>query len=68
MMGTVAHQIGVKPESLRTTVAEFGNSSAATIPLTLSASAQEHPYAQGDIVLMTAAGAGLTGGAAVFRW
>ena len=68
MMETVAHQIGVKPESLRTTVAEFGNSSAATIPLTLSASAQEHAYKQGDIVLMTAAGAGLTGGAAVFRW
>jgi 3-oxoacyl-[acyl-carrier-protein] synthase-3 len=68
MMGTVAHQIGVKSESLRTTIANFGNSSAATIPLTLSMSAREHAYARGDIVLMTAAGAGLTGGAAVFRW
>ena len=68
MMGTVAHQIGVKPESLRTTIAEFGNSSAATIPLTLSISAQEHAYKRGDAVLMTAAGAGLTGGAAVLRW
>lgn len=68
MMGTVAHQIGVKPESLRTTIAEFGNSSAATIPLTLSISAREHGYKRGDAVLMTAAGAGLTGGAAVLRW
>jgi 3-oxoacyl-[acyl-carrier-protein] synthase-3 len=68
MTGTVAHQIGVKPESLRTTVADFGNSSAATIPLTLSISAHEHAYRQGDIILMTAAGAGLTGGAAVFKW
>jgi 3-oxoacyl-[acyl-carrier-protein] synthase-3 len=68
MMGTVAHQIGVNPDRARSTVAMFGNSSAATIPLTLSMSAQEHRYAPGDIVLMTAAGAGLTGGAAVFRW
>lgn len=68
MMGTVAHQIGVDTDRARSTVAMFGNSSAATIPLTLSMSAQEHRYAPGDIVLMTAAGAGLTGGAAVFRW
>ena len=68
MMGTVAHQIGVKSQSLRTTIAEFGNSSAATIPLTLSISAREYAYSRGDIVLMTAAGAGLTGGAAVIRW
>jgi 3-oxoacyl-[acyl-carrier-protein] synthase-3 len=68
MMRTVAHQIGVAPESLHATVAEFGNSSAATIPLTLSLSAREHAYKSGDIVLMTAAGAGLTGGAAVLKW
>ena len=68
MMGTVAHQIGVKSRTLRSTIAEFGNSSAATIPLTLSISAREYAYSRGDIVLMTAAGAGLTGGAAVIRW
>ena len=68
MMGTVAQQIGVKPQSLRSTIAQFGNSSAATIPLTLSVSADEKTYKLGDTILMTAAGAGLTGGAAVFRW
>jgi len=68
MMGKVAQQIGVGPNTLRSTIAQFGNSSAATIPLTLSMAAQQHAYRRGDIVLMTAAGAGLTGGAAVFRW
>jgi 3-oxoacyl-[acyl-carrier-protein] synthase-3 len=68
MMATVAHQIGVPPDRVRSTVAQYGNSSAATIPLTLSTSAHDHPYRPGDIILMTAAGAGLTGGAAVFRW
>jgi len=68
MMAMVAHQLGVVPERLRSTVAQFGNSSAATIPFTLSQSAEEHPYQRGDIILMTAAGAGLTGGAAIIRW
>jgi len=68
MMTTVAQHIGVRPETLRSTIAQFGNSSAATIPLTLSISANEKTYKAGDTILMTAAGAGLTGGAAVFRW
>jgi 3-oxoacyl-[acyl-carrier-protein] synthase-3 len=68
MMTTVAQQLEIPPARLRSTIAQFGNSSAATIPLTLSVSAEEHPYRSGDVVLLTAAGAGLTGGAAVFRW
>ena len=68
MMTTFAQQLEIPPERLRSTIESFGNSSAATIPFTLSASAEEHAYKTGDVVLMTAAGAGLTGGAAVFRW
>ncbi|MBS0236841.1 MAG: beta-ketoacyl-ACP synthase III [Proteobacteria bacterium] len=68
MINTIAHQLGVAPERLRSTIEDFGNSSAATIPFTLSLTAEEKPYAAGDTVLLTAAGAGLTGGAAVFRW
>lgn len=68
MMNTIAHQLDIPAERLRSTIEHFGNSSAATIPFTLSATADTKPYAPGDIVMMTAAGAGLTGGAAVFRW
>lgn len=67
MMNTLAHQLDVPPERLRSTIKNFGNSSAATIPFTLSATAADRPYAAGQTILMTAAGAGLTGGAAVFR-
>lgn len=67
MMNTLAHQLDVPPEHLRSTIENFGNSSAATIPFTLSATAVDRPYAAGETVLMTAAGAGLTGGAAIFR-
>jgi 3-oxoacyl-[acyl-carrier-protein] synthase-3 len=68
MMGTIAHQLGVPAERVRSTIENFGNSSAATIPFTLSATADDRPYTPGDVVLMTAAGAGLIGGAAVVRW
>ncbi|MFT3732530.1 MAG: beta-ketoacyl-ACP synthase III [Hyphomicrobium sp.] len=68
MLTTVAHQLDIPSERVRSTIANFGNSSAATIPFTLSATAKRRPYQPGDVVLMTAAGAGLIGGAAVLRW
>ena len=47
-------------------IAKFGNSSAATIPLSLSLAAGEGRMARGQRLLMCAAGAGLTGGAVVY--
>lgn len=68
MMQSVAHKLQVPASRMLSTVECYGNSSAATIPLTLSAAAPAAGYAKGDILLMTAAGAGLTGGGAVWRW
>lgn len=59
--------LGLAPESVLSTIEEFGNSSAATIPFTLAASAEARPLERGETVLMTAVGAGLTGGAVVYR-
>jgi len=49
------------------TIMEYGNSSAATIPLSLSLAHLEQPIIPGEALLLTAAGAGLTGGAVLFR-
>ncbi len=67
MMEKVAHKLAIRPGTMLTTVREFANSSAATIPFTLSMSAAEQPLMPGETLLMTAAGAGMTGGATVFR-
>lgn len=67
MMSQVAHKLGVAPARMASTVRLFGNSSAATIPFTLSMDAASRRYKPGDSILMTAAGAGLTGGAVVFK-
>ncbi len=62
----VRHNLGLAEGKLASTIAEFGNSSAATIPLTLSVEHALKPFKSGERLLMTAAGAGLAGGAVIF--
>ena len=61
-------KLGIAPEHTLSSVALYGNSSAATIPFTLSLLSEERRYRRGERVLFTAAGAGLTGGAIVWKW
>ncbi len=61
-------KLGVPQDKTLSSVARYGNSSAATIPFTLSLLASMRNYRHGDQVLFTAAGAGLTGGAIVWGW
>ena len=68
MTTAVAHQLGIPEDRALSTIARFGNSSAATSPFTLSALSVERGYARGDALLLAAAGAGLTGGALVWGW
>lgn len=68
MTKTIAHQLSIDQSKVGETIAEFANSSAGTIPLTLSIYHGTKKIAPGAIILMTAAGAGMTGGAAVMRW
>jgi 3-oxoacyl-[acyl-carrier-protein] synthase III len=67
MFDLIAERLDVPPEKMLRSIALYGNSSAATIPLTLSLASQEKAFGQGEHLLMTAAGAGLTGGALVWR-
>lgn len=66
IMAAVQRELDVPEHALLSSVALFGNSSAATIPFTLSLLATERGYKPGDRILMCAGGAGLTGGAVVF--
>jgi 3-oxoacyl-[acyl-carrier-protein] synthase-3 len=51
-------------ETVRT-IGEYGNSSAATIALSLSVAHQQRPFQKGERLLLSAAGAGLTGAGVV---
>ncbi|MDW5315382.1 beta-ketoacyl-ACP synthase III [Rhizobium sp. PL01] len=61
----VCSDLGIPPEKTVRTIADYGNSSAATIPLSLSLAHRASPFKSGEKLLLTAAGAGLTGGACV---
>jgi len=62
----VCDKLDIPPSKTIRSIEEFGNSSAATIPLSLSLAHRAHPFRRGERLLLTAAGAGLTGGAVVF--
>ena len=66
MFDAVAHNLEIDPVRIVRTIATYGNSSAATIPLSLSLANQTRPFAEGETLLLTAAGAGMMGGAAVY--
>ena len=61
----VCDRLGIAPSRTVRTIADYGNSSAATIPLSLSLAHREKPFVAGEKLLLTAAGAGLSAGAAV---
>ncbi|QRM32865.1 beta-ketoacyl-ACP synthase III [Microvirga sp. VF16] len=65
ILEAVADKLAIDKSKTMTTVTEYGNSSAATIPLSLSLSHQAEPLRRGETLLLAAAGAGLTGGALV---
>ncbi len=67
IMDAVRTRLSISDEKVAATVADYGNSSAATIPLTLSATEAVTKLKPGQTVLMVAAGAGLTGGSVVYR-
>ncbi|CDX53764.1 3-oxoacyl-(acyl-carrier-protein) synthase 3 [Mesorhizobium plurifarium] len=61
----VGRNLGIADHAVVKTIAEYGNSSAATIPLSLSLANQNEPFRPGEKMLFAAAGAGLSGGALV---
>lgn len=65
IVNAVKQQLDVGDAKTVSSVRMFGNSSAGTIPLTMSLNAER--FSAGDTLLLTAAGAGLTGGAVVLR-
>lgn len=60
-----AKKLGIQTEKMISIVAEYGNSSAAGIPLALSITHHTKPFVAGEKILLATAGAGMTAGAIV---
>ncbi len=62
----VCGNLGIGQEKLVSTIEDYGNSSAATIPLSLSLAYNKKPFTEGKAILFSAAGAGMTAASLVF--
>lgn len=64
----VGSRLGVEADRVFVNLAEYGNTSSASIPLALAEARAAERILPGDRVLVTAFGAGLTWGAALLRF
>lgn len=63
-----ARKLGIADEKVVITVDKHGNTSAASVPLALSAAVTDGRIKKGDLVLLEAMGGGFTWGAVLLRW
>ncbi len=61
-------RFGFSPENVVINIGEYGNTSAASIPLGLDTARQQGKLTAGTVCVLVAFGAGLTYGATVLRW
>lgn len=68
IIDAAAKRLGVPLERVMVNIDRYGNTSAATIPIALAEAAEQGRLHEGDNVLLTAFGGGLTWASAVVRW
>lgn len=61
-------RLGLPMDKTYLTVDRYGNTSAASVPITLDEAARAGRLRRGDVVVLVAFGGGLTWGATVMRW
>jgi 3-oxoacyl-[acyl-carrier-protein] synthase III len=65
---SAATRLGIPAERTLVNIDRYGNTSAASIPLVLAEAADDGRLADGDLILLSGFGAGMTWGSAVLRW
>lgn len=68
ILAAVGERLGLPSDRVVDCIGDYGNTSAATLPLALWYAEQEGRLATGDRVLLSAFGAGFTWGGAVVEW
>jgi 3-oxoacyl-[acyl-carrier-protein] synthase-3 len=63
-----ANRIGIPMERAFVNIDRYGNTSAASIPLAIAESADAGRFRDGDLVLLSGFGAGMTWASALVRW
>ncbi|HEY1342693.1 MAG TPA: beta-ketoacyl-ACP synthase III [Bryobacteraceae bacterium] len=65
---SAAERIGLEPEKVIINIEQYGNTTAATLPLATRDAILQGKLKKGDLVLFAVVGAGFTIGAGLWRW
>jgi len=68
IISVVAKVLGIKKDKVYINLDKYGNTSAASVAIALDEAVRQGKIQNGDIVVLTAFGAGLTYGSIVLRW
>lgn len=68
ILDSAAKKLGLPAEKVVSNLAEYGNTSAASIPLALDEAVRSGDIKDGDVIAIAGFGAGLTWASAIMRW
>ena len=68
ILDAVGERVKIHKSKVLSNLSNYGNTSAATIPLMLDESVRNNKIKQNDLIISSGFGAGLSWGAALFRW
>lgn len=68
IMESARERLGLPIEKMSTTVRAYGNTSSASIPISISEAVENGQVKDGDVVVMVGFGGGLTWGAIALKW
>lgn len=68
ILNAVADRLHIPAEKVISNLANYGNTSAASIPIALDEAVRSGKILSGDIIVSAGFGAGLNWGAAIFQW
>lgn len=68
ILDAVADRLKIPPEKMLSNLSQYGNTSAASIPLMLDEAVRAGKVQPGQVITTAGFGAGLNWGSAVFRW
>lgn len=68
MLAEWSDALSLEPGQMHTTVRDYGNTGAASVPITLDDGVRQGKIKQGDALLLVAFGGGMTWGGVTMRW
>ena len=68
ILSQIASRLGVEPDRLASVIERYGNTSSASLPITLDDAVRSGKISPGDLVLLGSFGGGLTWATSLVRW